>query len=83
MCDLDKRVQAATEAEIAEKLRTTREVFQLEAAPEEDLRWAARSRWGSIGWWRFCLHGLTYYYRGLDGNGTSGSGPGSSWATRC
>lgn len=69
MCDLDQCVEAATEAEVAEKLRTACEIFQLESALHEDLEWAARVAAGLDRLVeKFCLDGLAYYYRGLDGN---------------
>lgn len=78
MEDLQKRVQAATEAEVEAKKAEARELFEFAepgkdpiARPihEEDLDWAARV---AVGLDRlvadFDLDGLTYYYRGLDGN---------------
>jgi L-arabinose isomerase len=69
MCDLEKCVRAATEGEVAEKLALARETFTLENCSAADLEWAARV---SVGLDRmveqFDLDGLTYYYRGLDGN---------------
>ncbi len=69
MCDLDQCVQSATAGEIREKLKVTRGMFTLEDCREEDLNWAARV---AVGLDRlvekFNLDGLTYYYRGLDGN---------------
>ncbi|MGC8780117.1 MAG: L-arabinose isomerase family protein [Anaerolineae bacterium] len=78
MDDLHKRVAQATDAEIAAKIGEIRRVFEI-AAPgrdkisqpvtEEGLRWAAQV---AVGLDRlvadFDLDGLTYYYRGLDGN---------------
>lgn len=78
MDDLHQRVAAATEAEIAAKLAEIRRVFEI-AQPgrdrismpvtEESLRWSAQV---AVGLDRlvadFDLAGLTYYYRGLDGN---------------
>ncbi len=78
MDDLHQRVAAATEEEVAAKVAEIRQVFEI-AQPgrdkismpvtEEALRWAARV---AVGLDRlvadFDLDGLTYYYRGLDGN---------------
>src|ERR1017187_2875644 len=77
MCDLAKRVRAASEAEVDRKIEETREIFTLENAPEEDLRWAARVAAGLdrlVA--EFALNGLTYYYRGLDGNAYERLGAG-------
>ena len=69
MCDLDQCVQAVTDGELAEKLALTRRTFTLEAVNEEDLRWAAQVGAGLDRLVeQFGLDGLTYYYRGLDGN---------------
>jgi L-arabinose isomerase len=69
MCDLDRCVRSADEAQVQAILETTREVFTLEDVPEEDLRWAARVAAGIERMVEeFDLDGLTYYYRGLDGN---------------
>jgi L-arabinose isomerase len=69
MCDLDGCVREVTDAEIAEMLAITRETFMIEQVNEEDLRWAARVAAGLERLvQRFALDGLTYYYRGLDGN---------------
>ena len=70
MDDLAKRVAAAGADEIGAKLATAREVFAIDAdVPASDLDWAARV---AVGLDRlvadFALDGLTYYYRGLDGN---------------
>ena len=69
MDDLEKCVQAVSDAEVAEKLKFVKELFVLENAPAQDLEWAARV---SVGLDKlvedFRLDGLTYYYRGLDGN---------------
>ncbi len=78
MDDLHQRVAAATEEEVAAKTAEIRRVFEI-AQPgrdkismpvtEEALRWSARV---AVGLDRlvsdFDLDGLTYYYRGLDGN---------------
>jgi L-arabinose isomerase len=69
MCDLDQCVNAVTDAELAAKLAVTREIFTLENVAEEDLHWAAQVACGLDRLVeRFDLDGLTYYYRGLDGN---------------
>lgn len=69
MCDLDACVNAVTQPEIDAVLETTRAVFTLEDAPGEDLQWAARVAAGLDRLTaKFSLDGLTYYYRGLDGN---------------
>jgi len=70
MDDLAKRVAAAGADEIAVKLAAAREVFAIDAdVPASDLDWAVQV---AVGLDRlaadFALDGLTYYYRGLDGN---------------
>jgi L-arabinose isomerase len=70
MDDLAKRVAAASPHEVSAKLAAAREVFAIdEGVPAGDLEWAARV---AVGLDRltadFALDGLTYYYRGLDGN---------------
>jgi L-arabinose isomerase len=70
MDDLAKRVAVAGADEIAAKLAAAREVFAIDAnVTASDLDWAARV---AVGLDRlaadFALDGLTYYYRGLDGN---------------
>ena len=69
MCDLQRCVDQVTDADVAEKLKVAAETFTLENCPPDDLQWAARV---SAGLDRmaaeFDLQGLTYYYRGLDGN---------------
>jgi L-arabinose isomerase len=70
MDDLAKRVAAAGADEAGAKLAAAREVFAIDAdVPAGDLEWAARV---AVGLDRlaadFALDGLTYYYRGLDGN---------------
>ena len=69
MCDLQKCVSDASPAEVREMLDLTRESFALENCGEQDLEWAAKVAVGLdqlTG--KFSLDGLTYYYRGLDGN---------------
>jgi L-arabinose isomerase len=70
MCDLAKRVNAVTQSEIDEKLKTGREVFQLaDSVTGDNLTWAAKVAAGLDRLVAdFDLDGLTYYYRGLDGN---------------
>ncbi|MGA2742175.1 MAG: L-fucose/L-arabinose isomerase family protein, partial [Bryobacteraceae bacterium] len=70
MDDLAKRVAAASADEIAAKLAVAHDAFAIDAGvPVDDLDWAARL---AVGLDRlaadFALDGLTYYYRGLDGN---------------
>ena len=69
MCDLDKCVQAVTPAQVEEQLCVVQRIFQLEDASAEALRWAARVAAGLDRLVEeFDLDGLTYYYRGIDGN---------------
>ena len=70
MDDLAKLVAAATAAEVAAKLAETRQTFHLaDDVVPEDLDWAARVAVGLDHLASdFDLDGLTYYYRGLDGN---------------
>ncbi|PYV27197.1 MAG: arabinose isomerase [Acidobacteria bacterium] len=79
MCDLDERVNAASEPEIRRKEEEVRGIFQIsEDSPSdplakkptaEEMAWACRV---AVGLERladdFNLDGLTYYYRGLAGN---------------
>ncbi|MCC6585139.1 MAG: L-fucose/L-arabinose isomerase family protein [Bryobacterales bacterium] len=70
MCDLDKLVAQVTDAEIAAKIDEARVCFEIaDNVVADDLRWAARV---SVGLDRLVselqLDGLTYYYRGMDGN---------------
>jgi len=70
MDDLAKRVAGAGADEVGAKLATAREVFAIDpSVAASDLDWAARV---AVGLDRlvadFALDGLTYYYRGLDGN---------------
>ncbi len=70
MDDLQKRVPAADAGEVRDKLAITREMFEIDPnVAKSDLDWAARV---SVALDRlvsdFELDGLTYYYRGLDGN---------------
>jgi L-arabinose isomerase len=69
MCDLDRCVRAAGDDDVARKAEEARSVFDFEDVPGEDLEWAARVAAGLdrlVA--EFDLDGLTYYYRGLDGN---------------
>jgi L-arabinose isomerase len=70
MDDLAQCVAAAGADQVAAQLAAAREVFAIDAnVPAADLDWAARV---AVGLDRlaadFALDGLTYYYRGLDGN---------------
>jgi len=78
MCDLAKRVGAASDAEVEEKLRRAREIFEgAEGIAPEELRWAARVAVGLDHLIEdFALDGLAYYYRGLDGNEVERLGAG-------
>ena len=70
MDDLAQRVQSVTGSEVEAKLQETNAVFEVaENVPAADLEWAARVAAGLDRLVRdFDLQGLTYYYRGLDGN---------------
>ncbi|MFN7936673.1 MAG: L-fucose/L-arabinose isomerase family protein [Bryobacteraceae bacterium] len=69
MCDLDACVNAVSSAEVEAKVAITRDTFRLENVPDADLDWAARVAAGLDRMAeQFDLQGLTYYYRGLDGN---------------
>jgi len=79
LCDLDARVSAATEGEIARKLEETRRIFEIsEDSPSEPLAkkpspeqldWACRVAVGLDHLVQdFDLQGLAYYYRGVGGN---------------
>jgi len=79
MCDLDERVRAVTEAEIAQKAEETRAIFDIsedspsdplakKPAPEE-MEWACRVAVGLDHLVEdFVLDGMAYYYRGVQGN---------------
>jgi L-arabinose isomerase len=78
MDDLHKRVNAVTDDEISAKITEIRSVFDV-AQPgrdkismpvtDEGMRWSARVAAGLDRLTAdFDLQGLTYYYRGLDGN---------------
>jgi L-arabinose isomerase len=70
MDDLARRVPASGADETCAKLAAMRDTFDIEpSAGESDLEWAARvavalDRLAAD----FALDGLSYYYRGLDGN---------------
>lgn len=78
MDDLHQRVQGATDAEVATKIREIRSVFDFAGAgrdkismpvTEDALQWSARVAAGLDKLVSdFDLNGLTYYYRGLNGN---------------
>ncbi len=69
MCDLERCVRGVSEMEVAAKLRIANEIFTIESAAETDLDWAARVAAGLDRLVEeFDLDGLTYYYRGLEGN---------------
>ncbi|MBL8175383.1 MAG: L-fucose/L-arabinose isomerase family protein [Bryobacterales bacterium] len=69
MCDLDACVDEVTDEEAAEKRAKARETFTFENVSEDGLDWAAKVAAGLDRLVeRFDLQGLTYYYRGLDGN---------------
>jgi L-arabinose isomerase len=70
MCDLAEMVKQVTDAQVAAKKAQAREVFQIaDSVSDDELAWAAKV---SVGLDKltdkFALSGLTYYYRGLDGN---------------
>ncbi|MDD3927545.1 MAG: L-fucose/L-arabinose isomerase family protein [bacterium] len=78
MCDLEKRTGSAGRQQVEEKLGEIKDLFQIAedsgdnitgALSDEDLEWSARVACGLDGTVAdFALDGLTYYYRGLDGN---------------
>ncbi|MBS1825318.1 MAG: L-fucose/L-arabinose isomerase family protein [Acidobacteria bacterium] len=69
MCDLDACVHAVTSTEVEAKTAVARDTFHFENVPDADLEWAARVAAGLDRLVeQFDLQGLTYYYRGLDGN---------------
>jgi L-arabinose isomerase len=70
MCDLQDRVNAASEVEIAQKLEEAHALFEiLPSAHPDDLRWACQV---AVGLDRlvadFSLSALAYYYRGVNNN---------------
>jgi len=70
MEDLQTRVAAVAEPAVAAKIEQLRRVFELDpSVDEEALAWSARVACGLDRLVAdFDLQGLTYYYRGLDGN---------------
>lgn len=69
MCDLEQCVCEASGAEVAARLEIARAVFVSDDVRAEDLNWSARVAAGLDRMVeKFNLDGLTYYYRGLDGN---------------
>ncbi|NWG17490.1 MAG: L-fucose/L-arabinose isomerase family protein [Chloroflexi bacterium] len=78
MDDLHARVESVTEAELSDKIAEIRRVFDIaepgrdkisKSVTDEALRWTARVAVGLDKLVNdFNLHGLTYYYRGLNGN---------------
>ncbi len=70
MCDLQARVQAATPAQIANKLAEAHALFAIDAtAHPDDLRWSAQVAVGLDQLVAdFELSALAYYYRGAAGN---------------
>jgi L-arabinose isomerase len=69
MCDLDQCVQAVSDRDVTDKLSLATRVFHLENVDADELTWAARVAAGLDRLVdKFGLDGLTYYYRGLDGN---------------
>ena len=70
MCDLEKRLPKPREASVMARLGEARAVFEvLDSVAGDDLAWAAQV---SVALDRlvadFDLQGISYYYRGLDGN---------------
>lgn len=86
MDDLRSRVEAATDDEIAAKIAEIQATFQVvqpgkdrisQPVTEEGLEWSARVACGLDRLVAdFALNGLTYYYRGLDGNRNEEVGAG-------
>ncbi|MCC6364130.1 MAG: L-fucose/L-arabinose isomerase family protein [Bryobacterales bacterium] len=69
MCDLEACVSRVSAAEVQSKIDLARATFAFENVAEDDLDWAARVAAGLDRIVeQFDLTGLTYYYRGLDGN---------------
>jgi L-arabinose isomerase len=76
--DLETRVEAVTDAEISTKIAEIHDVFQIaepgrdkisKPVTEDGLRWSARVACGLDRLVSdFDLNGLTYYYRGWNGN---------------
>ena len=62
---------AARDARSRPRSRAARATFSISTGRRGRGRWSGRRGWPRAwtGWWRdFDLQGLTYYYRGLDGN---------------
>ena len=78
MCDLAGRVDLVADADAERKLAEARASFDLSPGiPENDLAWAARVACGLDRLTAdFSLNGLTYYYRGLQGNAYERLGAG-------
>jgi L-arabinose isomerase len=70
MDDLARLVDSVTEVEVQAKLTEARNLFDIApGVTREDLEWAAKVAAGLDHLVQeFDLQGLTYYYRGLDGN---------------
>lgn len=70
MDDLARLVDGVTDNEVEAKLAETCEVFDMAGnVTDEDLAWSAKVAAGLDRLiQKFDLQGLTYYYRGLDGN---------------
>jgi L-arabinose isomerase len=69
MCDLDRSVQNVSETEIRERIELAQQIFRFENVDEGALEWGARVAAGLdrlVA--EYALDGLTYYYRGVDGN---------------
>ncbi len=78
MCDLAARLPEESEAVVAAKRDEAHHVFEIDSSVQPDsLNWAARV---AVALDRmvadFDLQGLTYYYRGLDGNEAERLGAG-------
>jgi len=69
MCDLARSVEAVSDAEVEARIALARSIFEFEDASDENLAWQARVAAGLDRLVdEFSLDGLTYYYRGRDGN---------------
>jgi L-arabinose isomerase len=86
MDDLEARVDAVTPAQVATKAQAIREAFEFaqpgrdkisQPVTDEALAWSARVACGLDALASdFDLNGLTYYYRGLNGNAFEALGAG-------
>ncbi|MFN8442771.1 MAG: L-fucose/L-arabinose isomerase family protein [Caldilineaceae bacterium] len=86
MDDLHERVQSATESDLAQKIDEIKRVFAIaepgrdkisQPVTDEAMRWSARVACGLDKMVSdFNLNGLTYYYRGLNGNPNEELGAG-------